>query len=360
MAKFHKLSNKRRELGTLPPPGESTAKPRFVIGWAIAGTVLIIFEITVLTRWIFGPNFEATPTGPDKISSAQQVYFTLLQIVIPVAAIICLYFWVFRPWRREGHLTTDGMLAISGGMVFFWDMSMNYTSVQLLYNSYFVNRGTWANGAWPTWTSPNANNLPQPLFVAIPGYTALVFSQVVFILWLLRKIKARRPDLGPVGAILTIVGGLFVVDTIIEAVLLRTGVYAYPLGIREITLFAGETYQLPLSETFLFGGLALGAIAALSYFRDDRGQMLVERGLDRIRVGGVKTKQTIKFCAIFGFVHMAFLLLYMVPQQWFGTHGDHFPEGYESYMINDMCASGNDGRTCPGPGVPMPRPDQAP
>lgn len=327
---------------------------RPVIAWATAGAVLLAFETVVLALWVFGPNFKSTPPGPDQISSGQQVLFTVLQIAVPLAAGVALFFWVVRPWRREGYLTTDGMLTLSAGMVFFWDMSMNYTSVSLLYNSHLVNRGAWANGSWPGWVSPNANQLPESLFITVPGYVALVFSQVVFVLWILRKIKARRPKLGTAASVVFIFIGLLIVDTIIETLLLRTGIYAYPGAIRAITLFAGHTYQVPLSETVLFGGVALGVIACLSYFRDDRGNTVVERGLDKIRVG-TKSKQLTKFLAIFGAVHLAFLVLYMVPQQWFAVHSGPFPSGYKSYMINDMCASGSDDRTCPGPGVPMPR-----
>jgi len=332
---------------------------RPVMAWAAAGAVLLVFEIVVLARWVFGPNFKSTPPGPDQISSGQQMLFTVLQVAVPLAAVVALYCWVVRPWRREGHLTTDGMLTLSAGMVFFWDMSMNYTSVSLLYNSHLVNRGAWANGSWPGWISPNANYLPESLFITIPGYVALVFSQVVLVLWVLRKIKARRPKLGTTASVVFIFGGLVIVDTVIETVLLRSAIYAYPGAIRAITLFAGHTFQVPLSETVLFGGVALGAIACLSHFRDDRGHTVVERGLDKIRVGA-KSKQLVKFLAIFGAVHLAFLVLYMVPQQWFAVHSGPFPSGYQSYMINDMCASGSDGRTCPGPAVPMPRPPWQP
>jgi Spirocyclase AveC-like len=332
---------------------------RPVLAWAAAGAVLLVFEIVVLARWVFGPNFKSTPPGPDQISSAHQILFTVVQIGVPLAAVAALYFWVARPWWRERHVTTDGMLTLAAGMIFFWDMSMNYTSVSLLYNSHLVNRGAWANGSWPSWISPHANYLPESLFVTIPGYVALVFSQVVLVLWILRKIKARRPSLGVGTSVLIIFVGLVVVDTIIESLLLRSGIYAYPGAIRAITLFAGHTYQVPLSETVLFGGVALGAIACLSYFRDDRGQTVVERGLDKIRVGA-KSKQLIKFLAIFGAVHLAFLVLYMIPQQWFAVHSDPFPSEYKSYMINNMCAAGSDGKTCPGPGVPMPRPGTGP
>lgn len=327
---------------------------RPVIGWATAGAVLLAFEAIVLARWVFGPNFKSTSPGPDQISRGHQIFFIALQIAVPLAALAALYFWVYRPWRLKGRLTTDGMFTLSAAMVFFWDMSMNYTSVSLLYNSHLVNRGAWANGSWPGWVSPNANLLPESLFITIPGYVALVFSQVVLVLWIVRKIKARRPKLGAPATVAFIFVGLVVVDTIIETLLLRTEIYAYPGAIRAITLFAGHTYQVPLSETVLFGGVALGAIACLSHFRDDRGQTVVERGLDKVRVGP-RSKQLIKFFAIFGAVHVVFLVLYMVPQQWFAVHSGPFPSGYKSYMVNDMCASGSDGKTCPGPGVPMPR-----
>ncbi len=338
------------------PPEDNQAQQswRPVSAWAAAGAALLTFEVVVLARWVLGPNFKSTPPGPDQVSSSHQALFTALQIAVPLAAVVALYFWVFRPWRREGRLTTDGMLTLSAGMVFFWDMSMNYTSVSLLYNSHLVNRGAWANGSWPGWVSPNANDLPESVFITIPGYVALVFSQVVLVLWMLRKIRSRHPNFGPTASVVFIFAGLVAVDTIIETILLRTEIYAYPGAIRGITLFAGHTYQVPLSETVLFGGISLGAIACLSHFRDDRGRTVVERGLEKIQVGP-KSKQLIKFLAIFGAVHLSFLVLYMVPQQWFAVHSGPFPADYKSYMINDMCASGSDGKTCPGPGVPMPR-----
>ena len=334
-------------------------RPRPVLWWSGAGVVLLAFQLFVLARWVFGPNFTSTDPGPNELPAWKALVFNALQIAIPVAAVALLYLWVIRPWRKHGFLTTDAMIALAASTVFFWDMVMNYTSVTLFYNSHLINRGAWANGAWPTWTSPHANKLPEPLLIVPPAYTALVFSQVIVILWLLRKIKARRPRLGVVGIVATIVAGLTLSDTLVEGLVLRTGVYAYPGGIRAITLFAGETYQIPLSETLLFGGFALGAIACLSYFRDDRGRTIVERGISTLHLS-FKGKQVVKFLAIYGAIHLGFVVLYMFPQQWFGTHSDPFPPGYPSYMVNDMCSSGADGHTCPGPGVPMPRPARSP
>jgi hypothetical protein len=343
----------------LPTSDQPAARPPPVLYLAAIGALLLAFELFVLARWVTGPHFTATPTGPGRISSTTRTLYALLQAAVTAAVIPCFWFWVIRPWRRAGRLTTDAMFTLAGALLFFWDMCMNYTSVGLFYNSHLVNFGAWANGSWPGWTSPHGNLLPEPVLIVMPAYTCLVFVQIKGVLWLLSKVKARFPQMGVPSTVVAIVLSLFLTDTIVEGLFLRTGTYAYPGGIRALTLFAGHTYQLPLTESFFFGGLGLGAIATLMHFRDDLGRTLVERGLDRVNVSA-RAKQLVKFCAIFGAVHMAFVVLYMVPCQWLATHSGPFPKGYPSYMTNGMCTSGTDGRTCPGPGVAMPRPRSGP
>ncbi|MHB8694715.1 MAG: spirocyclase AveC family protein [Solirubrobacteraceae bacterium] len=357
-----------------PAPGEGRqssaavdrpARTRPVLIWAAIGGLLVAFEVFVLARWLLGANFTATKPGPDGISGATHALYVAIQIAVPLAMLVVLYVFVISPWRRDGRIGTDGMLAISAGCLFFWDMNMNYTSVSLLYNSRLLNMGAWANGAFPGWTSPNGNLLPEPLLVCLPGYACMCFTQVVLMLAILRRIKRRWPGLGTLGTLATIVVGLTIIDTIIETILLRIGVYAYPGGIRAITLYAGHTYQLPMSEPFFFAGLGLGSVAALSHFRDDNGRTLVERGLERVGVAG-KQRQAVKFLAIFAAVHLAFIVFYFVPNQWLATHAGPFPKGYKSYMINGMCdypggravsqTRGVSGVPCAGPGVAIPRP----
>jgi hypothetical protein len=244
------------------------------------------------------------------------------------------------------------MIVLAGAMLFFWDMSLNHTATALLYNSNFVNFGAWANGAWPGWLSPNGNRLPEPVLICQPGYTSLVFSQVMLMLAVLRRIRARRPGLGPLGSVLILAGGLVVLDTVVESILLRIGIYAYPTGIRALTLFAGETYQLPMTEPLFFAGLGLGSIAALSHFRDDRGRTVVERGADALPITG-RGVTGVRLLAVFGAVHAAFAVLYFLPCQWLATHGDAFPGGYPSYMINKVCDyQGQDATLPPCPGGP--------
>jgi hypothetical protein len=333
----------------------SDAYPPPVLMWAVVGGLILLFQFYVLGKWITGPYFVATDPGPDPISKGQQFYFLFLQVAVPLLALWMLWQYLIKPWRRQGGITTDGRLIGAFFMIFFWDMGMNFSSTVLFYNSYFFNRGAWNLGSWPLWYSPDANALPEPIFVTVPGYTALVFSQALFICWLLRKVKARRPDMGFLGALGFVVIGLTIVDSAIEILLIHTGIYAYPGTIHAVTLFAGNQHQFPLTEGFLFGGLGVGATALLSFYRDDTGKTWAERGIERVKMG-TAGKQWIRFLAVFGFIHFFFFTLYTLPNQFISLNTDPFPKGYPSYLENGMCVYGVNGNECPGPGVMMPRP----
>lgn len=340
-------SASRAITGFTPPPA--------ALCWGVLGALWLIFQFWVLGRWVSGPNFVPTDPGPDPISDNTLLLFKWMQIVIPLAAAYMGWKILFGPWIRTGHLTTDGRILFAAAMIFFWDMSLNFSSIALFYNSHLINFGSWSNGAWPGWFSPTGHLLPEPFVFIMPAYLALVFVQVLFVCWALRKAKARWPQMGLLTTLAIMVLSLTIIDSIIEISVIRTGFYAYPGAIASLTLWYGETYQFPLTEGFFFGGLGLGSIAAISFFRDDRGHTFAERGIDSLRYSE-RSKSCLRTLAIYGYMHTAFFVLYFIPCQFITLNADPFPQGYPSYMSNGMCTYGINADQCPGPGVMMPRP----
>ena len=340
------------------PAPFDTGAPLPIVFWAIVGAIIMVLQLNIWGNWIFGSNFTPTDPGPDPISQTELYYLYAIQAVSVSFCIYALWAWIFKPSMQEGRVTTDAMLAICCWTVLFWDPSMNYNTTTVLYNAYAFNMGAWTLGSWPGWTSPMGHVLPEPLLVTGTGYLCWVYLMVVFPCWLLGKIKARYPNLGFVSMLSLLIIGVMLTDMIVEIMILRTGVYAYPGGIREVTLFAGETYQFPLTEMLTFGG-AVAVVAALRFFKDDKGQTWVDRGIDKMEMSDFR-RQWLKFLGLFGFVHTAFFLVFFVPNMWLATHSDPWPEGYKSYMINDMCKYGDNRDQCPGPGVSIPRPENNP
>ena len=322
--------------------------------WGLLGSFWLVFQMYVWNSWVTGPHFVAVDPGSDPISSAMTAFLFWAQIFCPLGCLICLWFWIVVPWRRERRLTSDIMIVLASTTVFFWDFSPSIVVDQVTYNSHMFNRGSWGLHSWPGWVGPGGHLVAEPLLFVPPAYIVLVLSQVIFICWILRKLKERRPDTAIGIFIAVIIFSLFFIDSIIEMTFLRTGIYAYPTTIPAITLFAGETYQFPLSEGFLFGGLGLGSIAILKFFKNDRGQTFVEKGIENLRVGEAP-KKLLRLLAIYGWIHTAFFALYMIPATLFAINGDHYPK-YPSYMENGLCQYGDQRNQCPGPGISIPRP----
>lgn len=323
--------------------------------WAGLGIFWFVFQMYVWGRWIAGPNFVAIEPGPDAISEGMKLFLLWAQIICPLLCLACLWAWIVVPWRREGRLTSDAMIVIASITVFFWDFSPSFVVDQVTYNSHMFNRGSWGLGAWPGWVSPAGNRVAEPLFFVPPAYIVLVLSQVIFVCWVLRKLKTLRPQTGMATFVVAIIAALFFIDSFVEMTVLRTGLYAYTTTVPQLTLFAGETYQFPLTEGFFFGGLTLGAIGILKFFKDDRGQTFVERGIERLRIGDTR-KQLLRLSCIYGWIHSAFFVLYMMPVTLITLNGGHYPQGYPSYMLNGMCLYGDRHDQCPGPGISIPRP----
>jgi hypothetical protein len=104
---------------TAAPDVPSVRQPRPIVALAVVGALIFAFMVFVLGRWIFGPNFKSTPTGPDPISDGQGALLVALQIAIPIGALVCMWFWVGKPWLRERRLTTNSMFVLAGSMLFF-------------------------------------------------------------------------------------------------------------------------------------------------------------------------------------------------------------------------------------------------
>lgn len=333
----------------------SPAQSLPVVFWAWVGVFFVLLEGYIWGSWILGPNFKPTDPGPDPISSTQLLIVHLTEVASMLLGIVSGWYWILRPRIKEGRMTTDAMLALCCLFGVVWDCSMNYTSTTLLYNSYAFNRGSWTLGSYPGWISPNGNLLPEPLFLIIPGYLWLLMGEVVFMCWLLRKIRTRFPGFGVMSLIGLIVVVLTVLDNFLEGAILFTGIFAYPYGIPGLTVFAGKPYQMPLTEGLLFGGLLMGSITVLRFFTDDKGRTFVERGLDKLNLSDY-SKQWVKFLALFGFIHLAFVVFFTIPNQWLATHSGPYPEGLPSYLTNNMCVYGPQHNECPGPGVDIRRP----
>jgi Spirocyclase AveC-like len=328
-----------------------------VVYWAILGGLILAFMVYVMIRWITGPYFQRVPGGPTQPSGAQHAALLVIQIGGTALAIGCLYWFLVRPWRRNGRPTTEGLLAVCYGTLYFQDPVSVAGGYWFTYNSTMWNRGSWVKYL-PLFNVPTGKPgamLAEPVFGMGSGYIYFWMLGVAVAFLVFRTAKQRLPRIGTPGAIVLAYLSALVFDVVLEAfVWMRSGFYAYP-GAPGPKLFEGSFMAFPIIEGVLVGVL-LVPYALLRYYKDDRGYTLVERGVDKLGLGS-KGQVAVRFLALLAACHLIYFFSYNIWAYHIGTHQQTWPKAVQerSYLLNAVCGEGTD-RLCPGPAVPNSRP----
>jgi hypothetical protein len=351
MATVTTTARRPRTEQSADPITERKAKP--IKYWAAFGAACWAMQAYIYGRWIFSDGFEATPKGPDPVPGWMKAEIHATEAISLIGLVICGYIFLIRPWRRDGRISLDGMFML--GFVGLWwqDLLMNYIQPIATYNAEFFNRGSWFLN-YPGWISPKGGNYPEPMLMALPFYVYGCYGATVLGCFVMRRAKQRWPHMGRLGLMGVAFTFFAIFDFILEPlVVLRLGWWSYPGSIKGLTVFYGEYYQFPLYGMVLMSA-TWTAWASLRFFKNDKGQIAVEKGVDDLKVSTTK-KNVIRFLAISGCLNVMWLI-YMVPIQPFAINADAWPKVYEtrSYLTNGLCGP-NTTYACPGKDTPIPR-----
>jgi hypothetical protein len=223
--------------------------------------------------------------------------------------------------------------------VIWLDPGPSYFSLYHDYNTEFFNLGGWA-ASIPGWSTPNGAHIAQPIIWDFGAYLCTFCAGVFIANWLMRKAKARWPRLGSVGLVIGSFLFFFLLDLIAEVAWIRTGAYQYGSTIKSLTLFSGHWYQFPVYESFWVAVLWT-MWSSVRYFRNGKGQTLVERGIDKVRTTP-KRKQLLRFIALVGVLNVIYLIGYVMPMWYFTIKSDPWPADTQgrSYFTNGLCGAG--------------------
>lgn len=304
--------------------------------WAAVGVAQLALAAYCVIGWAASGQMEPTDPGPDTMSDTRTAAMWVLSVGGVIATTWCLWHFLGAPWRRERRLTNDGMLLIGClAMAIPHDLILTYASPSFSYNSHYLNAGSWLSQV-PGVLTPNAHNIPEPLVMVLPGYGWVVFLWAVFGCWVMRKFRARRPQTSN-GALIGLALVLFfVLDFLFESALVHLHVYAYTGSIGSLTVWKGTDHQLTLYGT-LFWAAFLTGIAALRFFRDDRGHTVVERGVGDLNLS-TGNQTALRQLALIGAGAMAITVFYNVPWALAAAHNDQFPQHLPSYLLNGVCS----------------------
>jgi hypothetical protein len=345
---------------TSPPPRSVRPRPVPIDGsrraavqwWAYIGAAFLIFWAYVLIRWVTGPYLHHVSSGPDSPPLYMKIALDTWQIAsVPIVAIL-VWRLLIRPWRRDGAVSFDGLVIPAALVMALQDPLSDYTGQVYNYNAYLVNIGSYVNDipGWRSFGAPGAQS-GYPFFFHILAYG----GGVIFCMWFGCKIMSgadRRWGLGTIQLVALCFVVMMVFDFLIEAVIwMPLGFYTMPGG--HLSLFPNSYMKYPLYENIV-GAAWWTAWPALRYFKNDRGETLVERGVTDMP-GSPRRKTALRLLALIGVFQIGYLVTYNLPIMllWAPDPGV-WPRAIQqtSYFNDHLCGAGTN-RLCPGQGIPL-------
>ena len=331
--------------------GDGYAPP--VAWWAGVGAISLGFLIWVMGRWITGPEFKSVPSGPSVPPTWMKISLIFWQAFAVVGTLALIYVYLWRPWRRERRISTDGLLVGAFFLIWFQDPLSAIFGDWFSWNAYLWNRGSWITAVpgSQAYGRPGAATV-EPLLGGFI-WVWIAFAAVWFGCWVLRRAQRRWPRLSaPTLIAFVLLPSMMLFDFVLEGlVAIPSGLYVYPGG--HLSLFPNAYNKYPLHEA-LFAGATLTCFAALRFFRNDHGETLVERGASRMTMstGG---KSVVRFLALVGATQIVTFLTYNLPTGWVaGANSGSWPAAIESqsYFNAHLCGAETE-RVCPRQGVTL-------
>ena len=329
----------------------SSSGPSPVHFWAAIGFAILVLSIYVFGAWISGPNFKPVPImGPDVPPQWMFIVARIIETTTIVMFLGTLYWYVVKPWRRDGEISADGLMVLAFVTLYWQNAAINWFAPTGLLSPVFTNFGSWY-GYIPGWVSPNANMIPEaPVAWGLCYACWFAFFPMIVGARAMRWIQARKPQWGSLKIFLAVYAGFMVLDLVLEGFFLRTGMYVYAGAVQKWTLWAGEYYQFPIYE-FLLWGFCWALYAAIYFWRDDHGQTFAERGIDKANLSRAG-KKFVRFLALAGLFNMVFFVGDTIPVAFGGLHSDPFPKNIPSYLLGGLCGQ-HSTYDCTRPDLPL-------
>lgn len=322
----------------LQPTARRVVPP--ILIWAGLGVLMCGLFAYVYIHWGLSSDARPNTFGRDTVPGWNKIAVRAAEVVFTSAFVLCNYFFIYRPWRRDGELSREGLLILSCGTMWWLDLGFNYTSYYAQLNTYFVNLGNPSAHA-PGWIAPNQGRAPEALFAWGVAYASWFMVVPILIgTFVLRRLAGRFPRMSRVESALLIYAFFVAFDFVLENAMVRLHLYTLGGAVRELSFFPGTVEQFPIYQSLTVGLLWAG-LSLLWFHRDDHGYTLIERGVHRLTVRGRpvgrKTKKLLSFLALAGFVNMAMIVCIEIPVNAIQLHADPLPADLPPYLNAGLC-----------------------
>jgi hypothetical protein len=332
MLKLHEDDEPRRRGATTAERPTGLDRSGFVTWWAVVGVLVAILALQTWVRWILsGTEFTPVPIiGPDVYPTWRLVILRVTEVLSIVEMSALLWLVVIRPRLRDGHFGLDAKITIGLLIGSVTDGVLNMHEYLFAWNQHSVNLGSWASFL-PLASPDHQSRYAEALIWGIPQYTYYCITVAMVACVVIRRRRAKNPDLSNAKALAGVFGAALIFDFVLENFFIRVDhAYAFAKTPSQLTIFDGSQYQFPLYESVFVAALGVAFTALrLSAVDSPDGLSFVERGVTRLPAAW---REPARWFAVIGFCVTCLFVLYHLPLNWFGLNGDSLAD-LPSYML---------------------------
>jgi hypothetical protein len=333
------------EVGRTEPTAAEAAElktVRPVLFWSSVGAVCVVIACYAYTSWIVSGNATPADPGSDPIPGGTRLAMTTFQIACPILALVAIVYVVGKS-VRERQLCVEAAVVIGSTIAWWHDPLINWFQPVLFYNAGLVNFGNWMENV-PGSLSPGSRLMAEPVLMIAMIYIWMPLAMGKLAGWAMRRARHRWPALGPVRTFCAGWLAVYVIEFPLEIFAVHDGLVAYPASIPGATLWAGQTVQIPIYGPILWS-LVLTSSGALMFFRNRRGQIRVESGVETLRWAGPRIKGLLRVLAVTGFLHVVAIGAYDLPVNLAAFYAGP-TDTYPTYLRTQYCGPDTP-RHCP-------------
>jgi hypothetical protein len=264
---------------------------------------------------------------------------------------IAVLVYVVAGCVRTRRLTWDAQLCLAAGLAYWMDPLANSLQPIFLYNSNFTNLSNWCSHA-PFVVNPDCGRVPEPVIFMGLVYAFGLPAIALVCGYLLRFVARHRPNISTTNLVVAAIAFGVVFDFAFEVPMIRFHLWQYPGFPNSFAIFSGPNrYPIALSVD---AALAWGSIGAIRNLKNERGQTIVESGLEGLTP---RWRTAASQFATIGLLQIILVLINLTLAV-NGPYSGHW-SGFSPDVINGVCDTagfhGTRYGTCPGdPGYRIP------
>jgi hypothetical protein len=307
--------------------------------WALLGLALGLYVAWMLVAWVADG-----PTQVTEFRDHSDVSWWAARGLEAVAILVALGMSIYlvRDCIKNRQLTLITRICIACLATMVFDSFINFYQPIWFYSSQLVNLSAPCGHA-PGVVNPDCGALPWPIIFGPLMYGFGLPLGALLISAALRRLRARRPNISTIQLILLALAVGFLLDIAVDGGLMQFHLWAHP-GFPDWFSIGGNSPYRYSFVLMIADGLIFLMPGLLLFFRDDRGQTFVERGLDQVRPGA---RSGLSLLAHIGILGSTVLVAAGICAVW-GAYSSPYPH-FPPHLINKLCDGAGSARTAYGP-----------